>query len=130
MLRRSFLSLIPGIAALAARGRSAAAAPSPKPLLLQTSPLAGFQYHAGEAVWALLAPGTSLQLVREPRNPHDPHAVRVEWNGHKLGYIPRLQNHTVAQLLDRGAALSASIVELQNSTDPWQRVEFSVFLAA
>ncbi|MBI3371899.1 MAG: hypothetical protein HY017_09120 [Betaproteobacteria bacterium] len=28
--------------------------------------------------------------------------MRVDWNGHKLGCVPRIQNHALAQLLDRG----------------------------
>jgi HIRAN domain len=32
---------------------------------------------------------TEAQLVGEPDNPHDPHAVRVEIDGEKVGYLPR-----------------------------------------
>jgi hypothetical protein len=55
---------------------------------LQTSPLAGFQYHGGEALWLQLAVGQSLQLMRETDNRYDDRAVRVEWEGRKLGCFP------------------------------------------
>lgn len=94
--------------------------------LLQTSPIAGFQYHQGEALWAKLSQGASLQLTREPENKYDARAVRIDFNGQKLGYLPRLDNAAVSQLLDRGEPLQAFISGLKVSDDPWQRVEVEV----
>jgi len=50
-------------------------------LLVQSSPLAGFRYGEGAALWLQLREGDALELVREPHNPHDANAVRVEWRG-------------------------------------------------
>lgn len=99
---------------------------SPKGITIQRSPLAGFQFHQGEAVWTSLRIGHPLALIREPENPYDPRAVRVEWRGLKLGYIPRHQNTAVSQMLDRGERLEARIIELQASRNPWQRVQLEV----
>ena len=42
--------------------------------------------------------GAALSLVREPDNAYDPRAVRVDWQGHKLGYVPRMFiQHTSSQ---------------------------------
>ena len=95
-------------------------------ILIQDSPLAGFQFHAGKTVWKELRLGDELGLVREPDNPHDPRAVRVDWRGHKLGYVPRRENADVARLLDRGAPLAARISRLTASRNPWERVRFEV----
>jgi HIRAN domain. len=54
--------------------------------------------------------------------------VRVDWRGRKLGYVPRSQNAAVAWMLDRGERLSARIVALRESRDPWQRIRFEVML--
>ncbi|MFN3545375.1 MAG: HIRAN domain-containing protein [Thiobacillus sp.] len=97
-------------------------------VVLQDSPLAGFQYHAGKAVWPQLKVGDALTLVREPDNPHDPRAVRVEWQGRKLGYVPRRENADVARLMDRGQALSARITRLAEVRDPWLRVRFEIVM--
>ncbi len=97
-------------------------------ILLQDSPLAGFQYHAGKALWPQMRAGDALALVREPDNPHDARAVRVEWRGHKIGYVPRRENADVARLLDRGQALSARIVRLAEVRDPWARVRFEILI--
>lgn len=98
-------------------------------LLIQESPLAGFQYHQGEGLWPRLRPGQPLTLVREPHNPYDPRAVRVDWRGRKLGYLPRHENTAVSQMLDRGVPLTARILRLRRSPDPWERVRLSVELS-
>lgn len=95
-------------------------------MVLGTLPVAGFQYNAGKRVWDELRVGDALTLVRESDNPHDPRAVRVEWRGEKLGYVPRAGNETVAKLLDRGVALSGRITHLQPGRSHWQRIMFEV----
>ena len=97
-------------------------------ILVQSSPVAGFQFHEGKRVWDHLQIGDALTLVRESGNPHDARAVRVEWNGHMLGYVPRAENDAVARQLDRGNRLEARIVRLTKHRDPWKRIEFEVFL--
>lgn len=66
--------------------------------------------------------------MREPNNPHDARAVCIDWHGRKLGYLPRVENAAVAQMMDRGERLEARIVELRTSEDPWKRVEVAVEL--
>ncbi len=97
-------------------------------IILQTSPLAGFQYHAGRALFPLLAIGDHLALWREPDNPHDPKAVRVEWRGVMLGYVPRADNLDLARLIDIGAQVEGRIVHLQKARDPWRRMLFEVLI--
>lgn len=93
---------------------------------LQTSPIAGFQYHQGETLWTQLTINQPLRLVREANNKYDNRAVLVEWQGRKLGYLPKLDNAAVSQLLDRGEKLEAVIAKLQESSNPWERVEVEV----
>ncbi len=97
-------------------------------LLVQSSPLAGFQYHAGNALWDRLAVGDALDLVREPDNPHDPRAVRVEWRGLQLGYLPRVENEAVAAAMDRGERVEGRIAELVAHRNPWKRIRIEVFV--
>lgn len=97
-------------------------------ILLQDSPLAGFQYHAGKALWPQMRVGDALTLVREPDNRHDARAVRVEWRGHKIGYVPRRENADVARLMDAGQTLDARIVRLAEVRDPWSRVRFEILV--
>lgn len=97
-------------------------------ILLQSSPLAGFRYYEGKQLWSEIKVGDALQLVRESDNPHDPNAVRVEWQGHKLGYVPRADNEALARFMDRGSKAEARITRLKKSRNPWQRMEFEVYL--
>lgn len=129
MIRRSFLRMFLGAAAHTALPTAAIAAPGRR-ILLQTSPLAGFQYHDGQALWPLLRTGSELQLSREADNRHDPRAVAVLFMGRRIGYIPRIENTAVSQLLDRGEKLSASVATLEESRNPWRRVSVAVELVA
>ncbi len=67
-----------------------------------------------------------LTLVRESDNPYDERAVSISWQDHKLGYIPRIDNAAVSQLLDRGEKMSALIVGLKKSNNPWDRIMVEV----
>jgi hypothetical protein len=95
-------------------------------LVVQSSPLAGFRYHAAAEVWDELRVGDRLELARERDNPHDANAVSVSWRGRKLGYVPRHENAALAWGLDRGAQLAARISRLAPDARPSRRVEFEV----
>jgi HIRAN domain len=97
-------------------------------IIVQQSPLAGFQYYDGKVLWDNMRVGDTLALVREPQNPHDANAVRVEWKGQPLGYVPRRDNSDVARQMDHGAPVKARIVKLKEARNPWQRVEFEVYI--
>lgn len=97
-------------------------------ILVQSSPLAGFQYHAGEALWSQLHEGDALSLIREVDNAHDANAVRVEWRGQKLGYLPRKENRAVAAAMDGGERVAARIARLREHRNPWQRLLIEVFV--
>ena len=123
--RRFFpaLALIAGLALL----------PRPAPaqqvrLLVQSSPLAGFKYHQAPQVWSGMRVGDALQLAREPDNAYDGSAVRVEWRGHTLGYVPRAHNAALAWALDRGEILDARVSRLQPHRNPRKRIEFEVYV--
>jgi hypothetical protein len=97
-------------------------------VLVQSSPLAGFRYYAAEALWQEMREGDRLALVREADNAHDGNAVRVEWRGQKLGYLPRAQNRAVASAMDNGEAVDARIAKLRQHRNPRQRVLIEVFV--
>ena len=97
-------------------------------ILVQSSPLAGSQYYALSTVWEQIHPGDKLLLTREPDNRHDANAIRVEWNGQRLGYVPRAENRALAAAMDRGERVEARVSALRRAKNPWQRVEFEVYL--
>jgi len=97
-------------------------------IVVQVSLTAGLRYHDAKAVWDRMKEGESLTLVREPENAHDMNAVRVDWNGHPLGYIPRSENAAVARQMDRGTKLQARITKLTRYRNNHRKLEFEVFL--
>jgi hypothetical protein len=106
----------------------AAHAQSPAEILVQVSLTAGLRYHEAKQVWDQMHVGDTLTLVREPDNAFDARAVRVEWQGHKLGYIPRIENEAVARQMDRGNALQARITRLTYYRNHRRKLEFEVYL--
>jgi len=108
----------------------AAAAEDRRPsvrLIVQSSALAGFRYHAAAEVWDQLRVGDALMMEREPDNPHDGNAVSLSWRGRKLGYVPRRENAVLAWGLERGEPLRARISRLSQHPNPARRIEFEVY---
>ena len=97
-------------------------------ILVQSSPLAGSQFYAVRKLRDEIRIGDRLSLTREPDNLHDSNAVRIDRNGQQLGYVPRKENRAVARALDAGEKLEARVSKLRDDPDPWQRVEFEVYL--
>jgi len=97
-------------------------------ILVQSSLTAGLSHHEAKAIWGQMKVGDPLALVRESENPNDVNAVRVDWNGHKLGYIPRADNEAVARQLDRGNKLEARISRLGQYRNHRRKLEVEVYL--
>jgi len=97
-------------------------------ILVQSSPLAGYRHYEAPAVWSQLNVGDALTLHRELDNPHDAQAIRVEWQGQKLGYLPRAENRALAAEMDQGTRLAARIAALKKGRSAWQRVRVDVFV--
>lgn len=126
MQRRTFFrGLLAGFGAVVATPLFGA---TKRSVLIQESPVAGFQFHRGESIWSSLSVGKKLTLVREPTNPHDEDAVAVYFRDDKLGYVPRSENRVVARMLDRGECVEGRISDLAAIEDPWQRIRFKIVL--
>ncbi|WP_434980444.1 HIRAN domain-containing protein [Daejeonia sp. YH14] len=70
---------------------------------------------------------SKLELKREPKNEYDEFAVAVFFEGHKLGYIPRSKNQTIARLMDAGKQFYAK-VKAKEWEGKWLRLDMEVFL--
>ena len=97
-------------------------------VLVHSAPLAGFQYYAGKILWDEMREGDRLALVHERDNPHDPFAVRIDWRGTKLGYLPRSDNRAVAAEIDKGTPIGARIGRLSRDPNPWKRLRVDVYV--
>lgn len=91
-------------------------------------PVAGFRYYDGPNLLDRLRAGDPVCLVREPDNPHDPQAIRIEALGHRVGYVPRSENRPLVRLLEQGAELRGRIVAVDPGGDRWEAVRVGVSL--
>jgi len=126
MKRRTFFRRLFG--SLGATVASPAIGAENRSVLIQESPIAGFQFHRGDAIWSSLDVGEELTLVRESSNTHDPDAVAVYFHEEMLGYVPRGDNRAIAQMLDRGEKLEARICKMLMDEDPWERIRITISL--
>jgi hypothetical protein len=121
--RRGFLRT------LIAAPLGAAVGPSrPPPLLLDEFYVAGYRYHRGPTVISQLTRGSALELNLEPGNAFDSKAVRISWQGVKLGYVPRAMNGHVFRLLSQGARLESAVVEANAGELPWRALRVGISL--
>lgn len=90
--------------------------------------IAGFQYHGGPQVLSQMTVGDGLVLQTEPDNRHDPKAIRLEWQGCFVGYVPRSQNRLLCRLLAQGARLRGEIVQVSVTAPSWEAVKVRVHL--
>jgi HIRAN domain len=140
-LRRAFLrgaggalGLVGAAGALGLAPRRPAMAGATPPasagLALLTSYVAGAAYHGAAAELAELGPGTLLELRRDRANAYDPRSVEVRSpKGTRLGYVPRIDNQALANLMDAGLPVSARVSSLGGSrTRP--EIRFEVRLLA
>ncbi|MDP2963753.1 MAG: HIRAN domain-containing protein [Sulfurimicrobium sp.] len=97
-------------------------------IYLQNSRLAGFKYYEGRKLWPQLRVGDALKLVREADNPYDDNAIGVEWQGHKLGHVPRSDNASLARFMDHGQRLEARISALPKQKRRGRWIEFDVYM--
>ncbi|MFF8617133.1 DEAD/DEAH box helicase [Streptomyces sp. NPDC015350] len=80
-----------------------------------TTPLRGVRHANNVWLLASLPAGTRLDLVRDPNNPADPNAIRVEHSGLPLGWIAKATARPLALALDdRPAPLITAVLH----TDP------------
>ena len=84
--------------------------------------VAGFHYYRGDSIWRSLKTGQELKLKREPQNPYDEKAIEIYWKTQKLGYIPRVDNEGIADLMDQGKDIRAFILNKNENADPWERI--------
>ncbi|ANR69986.1 hypothetical protein AXF19_02575 [Selenomonas sp. oral taxon 126] len=93
---------MPGALVGAWGGDALPPAPFSQAIYLTHFPIAGAYYVEGWAdLVADMQAGDTLNLLREPENEHDTHAIKVvDAAQKKLGYMPRRMNHIPARLMD------------------------------
>lgn len=78
--------------------------------LLLDHAVAGLHHHVDRSTVDDMREGHELTLTREPSNPYDRNAVRIDWRGVKIGYVPAAFSSIISALLDASDIHDFSIV--------------------
>lgn len=101
-----------------------------KYLHLFHSHVAGFSFAEGVFVFDQLKIWVDLELVYEPENPYDAHAIAIYFKKTKIGYIPRANNKEISKLLEAGYGdiLLAKVSRVSSQEHPENQIWITVFL--
>jgi HIRAN domain len=100
---------------------------------LRVAAVAGAGAHHADALLSdAVAPGGSLELRRDPGNPHDPNAIQVHPSdgGAQVGWVPRELAEELAPELDSGRAWSALVLREQRRSPRDPRHGLTMLIAA
>jgi hypothetical protein len=88
-------------------------------------------HHAGALAADTAAPGSALELRRDPGNPHDANAIAVypAAGGDQLGWVPRELASELAPQLDAGSPWSAIALREQRRSPRDPRHGLTMLLA-
>lgn len=83
--------------------------------------VAGVQYSDYQLVCRSLKPGTVVSLIGETRNEFDNRAIRIEYKGIKLGYVPgkSIQQSELWNAHNRGCKCIAIITAFNKTNPTW-----------
>ena len=87
--------------------------------------VAGFKYYGGFKVIDKLKPGVKLKLKTEPKNRYDENAIEIYYKKCKLGYVPRNQNYSIAQILNSGHKIFKCYVQ---EVDDKQNIQVAIII--
>jgi hypothetical protein len=91
------------------------------PFLLEFT-VAGYQYYDGTKFEAFIREGEQIHLIREPDNRFDDNAVAVYFKHIKLGYVPRINNTVIVNLIDSGCKITGIISDIYKYNPTWERI--------
>lgn len=74
--------------------------------------IAGVTFGNIQSILPKLRSGMSLRFIREPKNPYDRNAIRIECNWQKIGYLSADLARDYASILDHGGKIIGSIANI------------------
>lgn len=81
-----------------------------------------------EIIGSRIKEGDRLVFFREPKNEHDPQAIRIETlKNEKIGYVPRQDNIVFSRLMDAGKELFAKVIE-KEKIEKWLKIKIKIYL--
>ena len=98
---------------------------------LHVTGVAGAGRHHAEAIASskAVAPGSPLELRRDPENEHDPNAIAVCTPEGQLGFVPRDLAALLAPSLDAGEQWTALVLREQRASPRDPRTGVTILVA-
>ena len=62
----------------------------------------------------------TFKFVRDPHNEADKWAIKIEYDGQKIGYMPADKNEMFARLMDGGKTLQGTLLERELRGNWWK----------
>lgn len=87
------------------------------------------RHHAGALASDAAAPGSRLELRRDPGNAHDPNAIAVYGGGEQVGWVPRELAAEIAGEIDADRSWSAVMLREQRDSPRDPRRGLTMLLA-
>lgn len=93
------------------------------------SHIAGIPHRFGNDVDLnlIVKPHSALTTQREPDNPHDKNAIRLYSGKVFVGYVPKLDNPSIAKHIDSGRSVDITVTNV-DSTDKWHGAKINIKL--
>ncbi len=138
-LRRTFLTGAAGTlgAAVGAPALAAAIVPDASPpraaatrtVRLLSTYVAGAAYYDAPRLVQRIVPGDRVVLRREPGNTYDRRAIEIRTaDGAKLGYVPRIDNQALANLMDAGIQQPRAQILTVVPDERWPEIRVDVLV--
>ena len=81
-----------------------------------------------EIIGSRIKEGDRLVFFREPKNEHDPQAIRIKTlKNEKIGYVPRQDNIVFSRLMDAGKELFGKVIE-KEKIKKWLKIKIKIYL--
>ena len=90
--------------------------------------IAGYFYYEGAKIENLINKNDILYLKRERQNIYDNNAIEVFWRQNKLGYIPRIFNKTIRNIMDAGIPVYSRIKEKYSDFPTYKRINIEILI--
>ena len=120
--------------------------PFEQDIFLYGTEVAGTSYRENiEELFEVLEEGDLVTLIREPENPYDEYAIRLDLDaddipgydpaatdlndrGRMLGYVPRAYNRIIARLMDAGKLLYGRVRHKELVNGSYHKIVVKIYM--
>jgi len=98
-----------------------------KDMLALSCLVAGTSFRSLKETEPLINLQTVFKLKREQDNEFDKKAVAIYFDNEKIGYVPKVKNEVIANLMDAGKKFSAKLISKEWEGN-WLKLDIEVYL--